>query len=247
MVLYQTVVWPWNRVGSPWQWSQSQAAGLQGACGQRSQTNGLDVSAPACSQDLDSIVLVGPFQLYLRNTARCAGTVPVASQLATGCQRRRREGRAAALRCAPPGGGRSAIKAMVQSSAHLAPCSAMAPERHPPAFEGAGQESGLQVWRVERLELVPVPPSRHGDFFVGDAYLVLHTVRRGAAVAYRLHYWLGRQRGSGAERNRTGQGGSTASLHEVCPGCFWSIQAEAGIWGVGGAVPRCYAAKGCWA
>lgn len=136
---------------------------------------------------------------------------------------------------------------MVQNSAHLAPCSAMAPERHPPAFEGAGQESGLQVWRVERLELVPVPPSRHGDFFVGDAYLVLHTVRRGAAVAYRLHYWLGRQRGSGAERNGTGQGGSTASLHEVCPGCFWSIQAEAGIWGVGGAVPRCYAAKGCWA
>lgn len=80
----------------------------------------------------------------------------------------------------------------------------MAPERHPPAFEGAGQESGLQVWRVERLELVPVPPSRHGDFFVGDAYLVLHTVRRGAAVAYRLHYWLGRQRGSGTERNGAG-------------------------------------------
>uniref|UniRef100_A0A8C9FHM3 Uncharacterized protein n=1 Tax=Pavo cristatus TaxID=9049 RepID=A0A8C9FHM3_PAVCR len=68
----------------------------------------------------------------------------------------------------------------------------MAPERPPPAFEGAGQESGLQVWRVERLELVTVPPSRHGDFFVGDAYLVLHTVRRGAAAAYRLHYWLGR-------------------------------------------------------
>ncbi|GAB0184592.1 scinderin [Grus japonensis] len=69
----------------------------------------------------------------------------------------------------------------------------MASDRFPPAFAEAGQQSGLQVWRVERLELVTVPPSRHGDFFVGDAYLVLHTVRRAAAVAYRLHYWLGKE------------------------------------------------------
>ncbi|XP_036262329.1 scinderin isoform X1 [Molothrus ater] len=69
----------------------------------------------------------------------------------------------------------------------------MAPERFPPAFAEAGRQSGLQVWRVERLELVPVPPSRHGDFFVGDAYLVLRTERRGDNVAYRLHYWLGKE------------------------------------------------------
>ncbi|OWK62049.1 Adseverin [Lonchura striata] len=69
----------------------------------------------------------------------------------------------------------------------------MAPERYPPAFAEAGQQSGLQVWRVERLELVLVPPSRHGDFFVGDAYLVLRTERRADGVAYRLHYWLGKE------------------------------------------------------
>uniref|UniRef100_A0A8U8ANP6 Scinderin n=1 Tax=Geospiza parvula TaxID=87175 RepID=A0A8U8ANP6_GEOPR len=69
----------------------------------------------------------------------------------------------------------------------------MAPDRFPPAFAEAGRQSGLQVWRVERLELVPVPPSCHGDFFVGDAYLVLRTERRGDNVAYRLHYWLGKE------------------------------------------------------
>lgn len=72
----------------------------------------------------------------------------------------------------------------------------MAPDRFPPAFAEAGRQSGLQVWRIERLELVPVPPSRHGDFFVGDAYLVLRTERRGDNVTYRLHYWLGRSEGS---------------------------------------------------
>lgn len=72
----------------------------------------------------------------------------------------------------------------------------MAPEPPSPAFAEAGQRSGLQVWRVERLELVPVPQSLHGDFFVGDAYLVLRTERRGSDVAYRLHYWLGRSEGS---------------------------------------------------
>lgn len=69
----------------------------------------------------------------------------------------------------------------------------MAAGRPPAAFSGAGQRSGLEVWRVERLELVPVPPSHHGDFFVGDAYVVLSTRRTATAVAYRLHYWLGGQ------------------------------------------------------
>lgn len=89
----------------------------------------------------------------------------------------------------------------------------MAPDRPPPAFAEAGQQSGLQVWRVEQLELVPVPPSHHGDFFVGDAYLVLHTVRRPADAAYRLHFWLGRQWGGRGARGR-----GAAPAGSVCPG-----------------------------
>ncbi|KAM7018461.1 gelsolin-like [Tautogolabrus adspersus] len=59
-------------------------------------------------------------------------------------------------------------------------------------FERAGQAAGLQVWRVENMELVPVPDNLHGGFFTGDAYLVLHTVKnRSGAMQYDLHYWQG--------------------------------------------------------
>eukprot|EP00064_Thunnus_orientalis_P021751 superscaffoldBa00006821_g21919 len=61
-----------------------------------------------------------------------------------------------------------------------------------PEFERAGQRAGLQVWRVENLELVPVPQSLYGGFYSGDAYLVLHTTAtRGGHLQYDLHYWQG--------------------------------------------------------
>uniref|UniRef100_A0A5F8H3V4 Uncharacterized protein n=1 Tax=Monodelphis domestica TaxID=13616 RepID=A0A5F8H3V4_MONDO len=68
----------------------------------------------------------------------------------------------------------------------------MAPELYHKEFAVAGQKPGLQVWRVEQLDLVPVPVQQHGSFFVGDAYLVLYTAagpRQG--FFYRLHFWLG--------------------------------------------------------
>ncbi|XP_054846866.1 scinderin isoform X2 [Eublepharis macularius] len=60
-------------------------------------------------------------------------------------------------------------------------------------FASAGQKAGLQIWRVENLDLVPVPERLHGNFYVGDAYLVLHTVKRSNATFYNLHYWLGKE------------------------------------------------------
>nr|XP_056712977.1 scinderin isoform X2 [Euleptes europaea] len=64
--------------------------------------------------------------------------------------------------------------------------------RHP-EFARAGQAAGLQIWRIEALELAPVPAPLHGNFYVGDAYLVLHTVKRSNATFYTLHYWLGKE------------------------------------------------------
>uniref|UniRef100_A0A8D0MT68 Scinderin n=1 Tax=Sus scrofa TaxID=9823 RepID=A0A8D0MT68_PIG len=58
-------------------------------------------------------------------------------------------------------------------------------------FARAGKQAGLQVWRIEKLELVPVPESAYGDFYVGDAYLVLHTTQASRGFVYRLHFWLG--------------------------------------------------------
>ncbi|XP_029444847.1 adseverin isoform X1 [Rhinatrema bivittatum] len=60
-------------------------------------------------------------------------------------------------------------------------------------FEGAGQKSGLQVWRVENMELVPVPENLYGNFYIGDAYLVLYTVKENTNNFYNLHYWLGKE------------------------------------------------------
>ncbi|XP_044051708.1 gelsolin-like isoform X2 [Siniperca chuatsi] len=61
-----------------------------------------------------------------------------------------------------------------------------------PEFERAGQRAGLQVWRVENMELVPVPESLYGGFYNGDAYLVLHSTQKSrGTMQYDLHYWQG--------------------------------------------------------
>ena len=41
------------------------------------------------------------------------------------------------------------------------------------AFESAGQEPGLEIWRIEDFEAVPYDQSQYGKYHVGDSYLVL--------------------------------------------------------------------------
>uniref|UniRef100_A0A8C5EA98 Gelsolin n=1 Tax=Gouania willdenowi TaxID=441366 RepID=A0A8C5EA98_GOUWI len=61
-----------------------------------------------------------------------------------------------------------------------------------PQFECAGQKAGLQVWRVENFDLVPVPEKLHGGFYTGDTYLILNTIKqRSGSLQYDLHFWLG--------------------------------------------------------
>lgn len=55
-------------------------------------------------------------------------------------------------------------------------------------FEAAGKKPGLQVWRVEKMDVKPVPTQFYGDFYIGDAYIVLHTT---PAPSYALHSWIG--------------------------------------------------------
>lgn len=60
-------------------------------------------------------------------------------------------------------------------------------------FLKAGKEPGLQIWRIEKFDLVPVPRNLYGDFFMGDAYVVLNTIRLpNNHLQYDLHFWLGR-------------------------------------------------------
>uniref|UniRef100_G3Q289 Gelsolin n=1 Tax=Gasterosteus aculeatus aculeatus TaxID=481459 RepID=G3Q289_GASAC len=61
-----------------------------------------------------------------------------------------------------------------------------------PQFELAGQKQGLQVWRVENFDLVPVPENLYGGFYTGDAYLILNTIKqRSGNLQFDLHFWLG--------------------------------------------------------
>ncbi|KAM6131866.1 villin-1 isoform 1-T1 [Phoenicopterus ruber ruber] len=51
---------------------------------------------------------------------------------------------------------------------------------------------GLQIWRIENMEMVPVPTKSYGNFFEGDCYVLLLTRKTGSSFSYNIHYWLGK-------------------------------------------------------
>jgi hypothetical protein len=61
-----------------------------------------------------------------------------------------------------------------------------------PAFLGAGQQPGLEVWRIENLKPIK-QPRIDGKLYQGDAYLLLATTQKpgSKALQYALHFWLG--------------------------------------------------------
>ncbi|KAJ4810633.1 Villin-4 [Rhynchospora pubera] len=62
-----------------------------------------------------------------------------------------------------------------------------------PAFQGAGQKAGLEIWRIENSRPVLVPKSSHGKFFMGDAYIILKTAAlKNGSLRHDIHYWLGK-------------------------------------------------------
>lgn len=54
-------------------------------------------------------------------------------------------------------------------------------------FEGAGQQVGIECWRIENLK--PVPWTDLGQFYSGDSYIVLNTIEVGRKLD--LFFWLG--------------------------------------------------------
>uniref|UniRef100_A0A0E0LE94 HP domain-containing protein n=1 Tax=Oryza punctata TaxID=4537 RepID=A0A0E0LE94_ORYPU len=62
-----------------------------------------------------------------------------------------------------------------------------------PVFQGAGQKDGLEIWRIEKLQSVPVPKESHGRFFTGDSYVILKTTAlKNGSFRHDIHYWLGK-------------------------------------------------------
>lgn len=62
-----------------------------------------------------------------------------------------------------------------------------------PAFQGAGQRVGTEIWRIEDFQPVPLPKSDYGKFYSGDSYIILQTTSgKGGAYLYDIHFWLGK-------------------------------------------------------
>ncbi|XP_066432124.1 villin-1 isoform X2 [Eleutherodactylus coqui] len=50
---------------------------------------------------------------------------------------------------------------------------------------------GLQIWRIEKMEMVPIPEKSFGNFFDGDCYVLLMTHKTSNKFSYDLHFWIG--------------------------------------------------------
>ncbi|XP_027066759.1 villin-4-like [Coffea arabica] len=62
-----------------------------------------------------------------------------------------------------------------------------------PAFQGAGQKAGIEIWRIENFRPVTISKSSYGKFFTGDSYVILKTTAlKNGALRHDIHYWLGK-------------------------------------------------------
>ncbi|XP_077011245.1 villin-1 [Tamandua tetradactyla] len=50
---------------------------------------------------------------------------------------------------------------------------------------------GVHIWRIEAMQMVPVPPNTFGSFFDGDCYVVLAIHKTGGHLSYDIHFWVG--------------------------------------------------------
>ncbi|CDQ57862.1 unnamed protein product [Oncorhynchus mykiss] len=54
---------------------------------------------------------------------------------------------------------------------------------------------GLQIWRIEALEMVPFPSKAYGNFYEGDSYIILYVSNQcnmNSSFTYDIHFWLGK-------------------------------------------------------
>jgi len=59
------------------------------------------------------------------------------------------------------------------------------------AWRGAGVEPGIQVWRIQKFKVKKWPKDRYGEFYQGDSYIILHTIKVEDKLAYDVYFWLG--------------------------------------------------------
>jgi len=63
------------------------------------------------------------------------------------------------------------------------------------AWDGAGSKGGtLEIWRIEKFQVVRWPDEQLGKFYNGDSYIILHTWKKNARsneLRWDVHFWLG--------------------------------------------------------
>jgi len=62
-----------------------------------------------------------------------------------------------------------------------------------PAWQGAGQKVGLQIWRINKFKVEHWPKEDYGNFFNGDSYIILNTYKEKDSdeLLYDVHFWIG--------------------------------------------------------
>ncbi|XP_061569837.1 villin-1 [Cololabis saira] len=63
---------------------------------------------------------------------------------------------------------------------------------NPDAYRKVVRKPGLQIWTINKMEMVPVPSKAFGNFFEGDCYIVLNiSQKKGSGESTDIHYWIG--------------------------------------------------------
>lgn len=63
-----------------------------------------------------------------------------------------------------------------------------------PGFKASdGQKAGLEIWRVEKMEVNNWPEDQYGSFYSGDCYVCLKTVDKPTGREQDIYFWLGKE------------------------------------------------------
>lgn len=64
------------------------------------------------------------------------------------------------------------------------------------AWKEAGKELGIQIWRIEKFQVVAWPKEQYGKFYDGDSYIILRTYKKSEDAqkfSWDVHFWIGNE------------------------------------------------------
>lgn len=62
------------------------------------------------------------------------------------------------------------------------------------AWQHAGENVGLQIWRIVKFKVTDWPEEDYGKFYDGDSYIILNTYKEKESdeLLYDVHFWIGK-------------------------------------------------------